>query len=83
MATVDTVPTPIADKATANKWTVIFRRFASLSLSTLIILLALRILEWCWNGFSHQFPENALVFFLNIIVNDLVFFCKFSLVLMI
>lgn len=84
MATVDTVQAPIAaENATANKWTVIFRCFASLSLSTFIVLLALRMLEWFWNGFSHQFPENAFFFFLNIIVNDLVFFCKLSLVFMI
>lgn len=58
------------------------RRFTSLSLSTLIILLAIRMIEWLWNGFSHQFPENAFLFLLNIVVNDFVFFCKLSIVLM-
>lgn len=80
MATVDTVETP---RPINYKWKAIFSRFASLSLSWLIVLLVLRLLEWLWNGFSHQFPGESFVFFLSIIVADLVFFCKINLVLLI
>lgn len=84
MATVDTVPAQEKiENATTGKWTVALRRFASLSLSTLIVLVALRMLEWIWNGVSHQFPQEGSIFFLNIIVNDFVFFCKMSLVLLV
>lgn len=84
MATAETIQSPtIANQNATNKWAIIFTKFVSLSLSTLVILLTLRMLEWLWNGFSHQFPGNAFVFFLNIVLNDLVFFAKMSLVLMV
>lgn len=81
MATADRTIT--AENTRSNKWTAILSRFASLSLSWLIILLVLRLLEWLWNGFSHQFPGESLVFFLSILAADLVFFCKVNLVLLI
>lgn len=81
MATVDTaIP---AENTRSSKWTAILSKFAALSLSWLIVLLVLRLLEWCWNGFSHQFPGQSLLFFGSILAADLVFFCKVNLVLLI
>lgn len=81
MATVETIQSPVT--AGTNTTVILIRRFASLSLSTLILLLTLRILEWLWNGFSHQFPNEPFIFFLNIVLNDLVFFCKMSAMLLV
>lgn len=81
MATADTAIT--AEITRPNKLSAIFSQFASLSLSWLIVLLVLRLLEWLLNGFSHQFPGESLVFFGSVLSADLVFFCKVNLLLLI
>ncbi|NML20119.1 LTA synthase family protein [Pseudoflavitalea sp. G-6-1-2] len=80
METVDT--TSAGTGTTSEKITVILRRFASLALGWLIVLVALRLLEWLWNGFSHQFPEEPVLFLFNALLTDFIFFCKLNFLLL-